>query len=201
MEDYPSAIRLHREVLTHDPKNALAHYHLGFAYGMMGRRQEELAEYRQAVSLGSTDWTLLLNLGLVYLEQDDPGSAADVLSLATLVAPRHPEAHYNLALAYDRLGMLNEAEQEALTALILDPHQPDARNTLAVLYAERGDYARARDEWSDLLLEDPAYGPAKANLAILDHMGAANPGPAKPEVAEEQTHFASVRFHNRARPK
>ena len=79
MEDYPSAIRLDREVLAHDPQNALAHYHLGFACGMVGRRQEELKEYRQAVSLGLTDWTLLLNLGLAYLEQGEPKSAADAL--------------------------------------------------------------------------------------------------------------------------
>jgi tetratricopeptide (TPR) repeat protein len=94
MEDYPSAIRLHRQVLAHDPQTALAHYHLGFAYGMVGRRQEELKEYRQAVSLGLTDWTLLLNLGLAYLEQGEPKFAADALRLAILVAPQHPESHH-----------------------------------------------------------------------------------------------------------
>ena len=29
MEDYPRAIRLHESILRHDPKDALAHYHLG----------------------------------------------------------------------------------------------------------------------------------------------------------------------------
>ena len=38
-EDYPTAIRLHKEVIGRDPKNPLAHYHLGFAYGMVGQHK------------------------------------------------------------------------------------------------------------------------------------------------------------------
>jgi hypothetical protein len=34
--DYPEAIRLHAQVARNHPDNALAHYHLGFAEGMMG---------------------------------------------------------------------------------------------------------------------------------------------------------------------
>ena len=68
MEDYPEAIRRHKMVISRNPDNALAHYHLGFAYGMMGRHDEELEQYRDAVDLGLSDWALFLNLGLLYLE-------------------------------------------------------------------------------------------------------------------------------------
>ncbi|PWT82121.1 MAG: hypothetical protein C5B58_08790, partial [Acidobacteria bacterium] len=40
--DYPTAIRLHQSVLLYDRNNALAHYHLGFAYGMAGLTDEEI---------------------------------------------------------------------------------------------------------------------------------------------------------------
>jgi tetratricopeptide (TPR) repeat protein len=43
-ENYPEAIRLHREVLRKYPQSALAHYHLGFAEGMVGDRTQELDE-------------------------------------------------------------------------------------------------------------------------------------------------------------
>jgi hypothetical protein len=36
VEDYAAAIRLQVELLREHPENALAHYHLGFALGMMG---------------------------------------------------------------------------------------------------------------------------------------------------------------------
>ncbi|MBV8454492.1 MAG: hypothetical protein JOZ29_19790, partial [Deltaproteobacteria bacterium] len=67
LEDYPEAIRLHRQVLARHPYNALAHYHLGFAYGMAGQTQEEICEYLAAVNLGLANWDLFLNLGLAYL--------------------------------------------------------------------------------------------------------------------------------------
>jgi tetratricopeptide (TPR) repeat protein len=171
-EDYPTAIRLHKQVIGRDPKNALAHYHLGFAYGMMGRHQEEIDEYQRAVELGLTDWTLFLNLGLARFEQGNFKTAIDALKVAVLQAPERPEPHYNLALAYERLAMLNEAEREALSALALDPRDPDIRNIVALVSAERGDYQCAHEEWAALLADNPDYEPARTNLAILDQTAA-----------------------------
>jgi tetratricopeptide (TPR) repeat protein len=168
VENYPEAIRLHQQVIAQDPRNALAHYHLGFAYGMTGRYRDEIAEYQRAVELGLTDWTLFLNLGLAYFQRADYRRAADALKVAERLAPERAEPHYNLALTYERLGLLSQAEQEGLTALTLDPRDPDIRNTLAIVHAELGNYGRARQEWSALLAANPQYLPAKTNLAILD---------------------------------
>src|SRR3984893_14583926 len=67
VEDYSEAIRLHAEVLHKRPDNALAHYHLGFAEGMMGNRTTELREYQRAATLGLRNWDLFLNMGLAQL--------------------------------------------------------------------------------------------------------------------------------------
>ncbi len=168
MEDYPEAIRRHRMVINRDRANALAHYHLGFAYGMVGRHDQELRQYRDAIELGLSDWALFLNLGLLYLEGQRLDAATDVLRLATLLGPDRPETHFNLGLVYERRGMLGPAEQEILLSLRLDGDQPDALNTLGVIYAEEGEYSRAREEWTDLLRTRPTYQPARANLTILD---------------------------------
>lgn len=168
MEDYPEAIRRHLLVIARHPDNALAHYHLGFAYGMLGEHKAELAQYRDAIDLGLSDWALFLNLGLLYFENHNLVAATDVLRLATLLGPDRPETHLNLGLVYERRGMLGPAEQEMLLSLQLDPEQADALNTLGVIYAEQGDYGRARDEWKDLLNQHPGYEPARANLVILD---------------------------------
>jgi len=168
MEDYPEAIRRHKMVINRSPDNALAHYHLGFAYGMIGRHDEELEQYRDAVDLGLSDWQLFLNLGLLYLEGQRLAAATDVLRLATLLGPDRSETHFNLGLVYERRGMLGPAEQEILLSLRLNPDQPDALNTLGVIFAEEGNFPRAREEWTDLLRTRPAYEPARANLTILD---------------------------------
>ena len=55
-EDYPAAIALHRKVLLADNDNAVAHYHLGFAFGMTGHSIDEISEYLSATRLGLRKW-------------------------------------------------------------------------------------------------------------------------------------------------
>ena len=160
IEDYPETAKLHRILIASHPDDALAHYHLGFAYGMLGRHTEEFAEYRRAVSLGLKQWDL--NLGLVYLQDGNTDAATDALALG----PGHAEAHFNLGLAYERRSMLAEARREMLTSLRLDPNRAEARNMLGVIYAEDGDYVTAHEVWSDLART--GFEPARTNLAILD---------------------------------
>lgn len=67
MEDYPKAVRLHEALIQRYPGRALAYYHLGFAYGVLGNHDRELLDYQKAVELGLSDWELFLNLGRLYL--------------------------------------------------------------------------------------------------------------------------------------
>ena len=168
VEDYPEAIRLHQNVLRHDPNDALAHYHLGYAYGMNHDRAGELREYRRAAELGLLQWDLFLNLGILYLENHNSSAAIDALRTAAKLGPRHPEAHFNLALAYQRAGLLMGAQKEILASLAFEPDQPDAQNTLAVIYAELGNNESARTVWMNLVRIDPDYQPARTNLDILE---------------------------------
>jgi tetratricopeptide (TPR) repeat protein len=70
IENYPEAIRLHAEVVRKRPDDALAHYHLGFAEGMMGNRTDEVREYQRAAALGLRNWdrsTLIRNWSRVFM--------------------------------------------------------------------------------------------------------------------------------------
>jgi Flp pilus assembly protein TadD len=167
VEDYPKAIRLHAEVARKHPDNALAHYHLGFAEGMVGNRTAELSEYQRAAALGLRNWDLFLNLGLAQLENGDLDEATDSLQRAVLLGEDHSESHFNLALVYERRGMLADAERETLDSLRFNPGQPDALNSLGVIYAEQGNTVRAVLVWRELVREGPDYQPARTNLALL----------------------------------
>jgi Flp pilus assembly protein TadD len=167
LEDYPAAIALHRKVLRAQTDNALAHYHLGFAYGMTGRETDEINEYLAAVRLGLDKWDLFLNLGLVYLGQNDGPKAIRMLQTAALLGPKHPEAHFNLAIAYEKGNRLREALQEIIVSLRLAPEDPDERNTKGIICAELKNLVCARDEWVHLVQVAPSYAPARVNLAIL----------------------------------
>jgi tetratricopeptide (TPR) repeat protein len=167
VEDYEEAIRLHREVVRNNPGNALAHYHLGFAEGMLGNRTAEIEEYRHAEALGLRIWDLFLNLGLAEAEDGDLHAAMQSQRTAVRLGENHPEAHYDLALTEEHLGMLVDAEREVRTSLGLNPTQPEARNLLGVIYAREGKTARAAQVWNDLIRDVPDFQSARSNLLLL----------------------------------
>ena len=167
VEDYSEAIRLHTEVVREHPDDALAHYHLGFAQGMMGNRTAEVREYQRAAALGLRNWDLFLNLGLAQLENGDLDAATDSLRQAVFLGENHSESHFNLALVYERRGLHADAEREMLASLQLNPGQPDAQNALGVIYAQEGKTVSASLVWRELVREVPDYQPARTNLALL----------------------------------
>jgi tetratricopeptide (TPR) repeat protein len=167
LENYPTAIELHRNFLHAHNDNALAHYHLGFAYGMTGRTTDEISEYLTAARLGFDKWDLFLNLGLAYLGENEWSKAIGTLQTTVLLGPDHAEAHFNLAIAYERSHRLREALQEITASLHLAPNDLDEHNTRAIICAEAGNLICARDEWVHLVQVAPDYTPARVNLAIL----------------------------------
>jgi Flp pilus assembly protein TadD len=167
LENYSAAIAMHQEVLRAHNDNALAHYHLGFAYGMTGSTTGEINEYLTATRLHLNKWDLFLNLGLAYLGQNDVPKAITALQTAVLLGPDHSESHFNLALAYERSNRLSEALEEITASVHLAPKDPDEHNTKAIICAEADDLVCARDEWLYLVRVAPDYTPARVNLAIL----------------------------------
>lgn len=168
LEDYPTAITLHKRLLHSDRNDALAHYHLGFAYGMVGRTAEEIKEYLSAIVLGLDKWDLFLNLGLAYLGQDEFAKATVALETAVSLGPEHAETHFNLATVYERENRLRDALQEITISRSLAPEDLDVGNTNAIICAEMGDLVCAHDIWTHLVEAAPDYPPARANLVILN---------------------------------
>jgi Flp pilus assembly protein TadD len=106
-------------------------------------------------------------MGLAQLANGQLAAATDSLQQAVRLGGNHSESHFNLALAYERRGMLADAERETLVSLRLDPEQPDAQNMLGVIYAQEGKATCASLLWHEILRELPDYQPVRANLAIL----------------------------------
>jgi tetratricopeptide (TPR) repeat protein len=166
--DYPTAIALHRRVLQSEGNNALAHYHLGFAYGMVGRTTEEISEYRAAIGLGLKNWDLFLNLGLAYFDRQELEKATATFETAVSLGPQHAETHFNLAVVYEQENRLDEALKEIVASLALAPEDLDAANTDAIICAKMGNLVFARNIWTQLVQAAPDYAPARTNLAILN---------------------------------
>jgi len=166
-ENYPNAVILHHKLLSFHPDDALAHYHLGFAYGMIGRHTDEISEYQAAANLGLQQWDLFLNLGLAYLGRNDLAHATAAFETATSLGPEHAEGHFNLAIVYERQNRLVAALEEITTSRRLAPEDLDAGNTNAIICAEMHNLSCAYDVWTRLVQSVPDFAPARTNLAIL----------------------------------
>ena len=65
-EYYEAAIELHLRVLSEEPDNAKAHYHLGYAYVQLGDLNSGIEEYLKALDLGLEGGIFFYNLGMAY---------------------------------------------------------------------------------------------------------------------------------------
>ncbi len=120
LEEIQAALRL-------DPKHLPALVGLTVIY--LKRDELPLAsEYgKRAIEAGPLDFSTHLAYGKVLLAMDDAAKAREELELATKLSPETPEAHFNLASAYTRLGRKPDAQREQeefkrLTKLISSNH-------------------------------------------------------------------------------
>ena len=145
LEEHPSthdeAISTYLRVLELEPDHARAHINLGTLYY---NRQDFVScraalpargDGRSPVCLG------LLRLGNVLDETGRIAEAVAAYKTAIRLAPTYADAHYNLALAYERLRQPRQALPHWKTYLKLDSSGPwavHARNQIArILEADK----------------------------------------------------------------
>lgn len=86
---------------------------------------------------------------------------------------QHPEGqrntapYINLAIAYQRLEKLEQAEESVKQALGINPEHPAANNEYGMVLRKTGRFQEARAVYERLLGKYPEYLPARKNLGIL----------------------------------
>jgi tetratricopeptide (TPR) repeat protein len=122
------AIQEYREAIRLDPKNAKAHYNLGFALAVKGEREEAIQEYREAIRSDPKDAKAHYNLGVALQAKGQLNEAIKEYRAAIDLDPED---------AYAR-SELPKAEQMAkvepkLTAILESKEEPaDAAERLAL---------------------------------------------------------------------
>lgn len=166
--EWQEAIVLHETIIKERPDFALAHYHLGFAYGQIDYYDQEVQEYRKAISLGLKKAEMYYNLGIVLGEilHDYPEAIA-AFQEAVRLKPDGAEFHYNLGLAYLLNKEAEAAEKELKDAIRIQPKHIWARIGLGSLYADRNEFEKAQEQWEEALRIDPSNAIALANLRWL----------------------------------
>ncbi len=145
------AIVLNQRAIELDPLNTGAHSRLGTDLLSSGRLTEAAATFRQLLELDPQFPYLHLNLGLIFLMQDEPQMALMQMQKETDPVSRE----YGNVLALSTLGRKVEADQ-AMATLVRDYNLSDSFY-IACAYAWRGDNDQAFI-WLETAYEQRNYG-------------------------------------------
>lgn len=140
---YEPAVQGLRRATLLDPRFVKAHDNLGLCYEALGRFDEALRSFKNAVRLNREEaspspWPPL-NMGLLLLRQNRVDEAEGRLRESAGIDPGFSQARYHLGLVLEKQGRLDEAVPELEEAARLDPAYPEPHYALARVYRRAGD--------------------------------------------------------------
>jgi Tfp pilus assembly protein PilF len=104
---------------------------------------------------------------VAMMKDQDYGQAIDLLEKVIEQSPGVTAPYIDIAIAYGRMGKLEQAEEHLKTALKLVPEHPVASNEYGLLYRKTGRFAEARAIYEKAIERFPDYYPVHRNLGIL----------------------------------
>lgn len=173
---YEKSVVLHEFFTKENPDNGLAMYHMGYSYGQLGDRENEVKYYEDAINHGFYGYSIFFNLGMVYGEMGRFEDSVRIFKKAIEIEPDRADNHFGLALAYQRMSDYELAENEFKNAVKLDPDDIDSIFFLGVCYSETGRIDEANKQLEKIIEIDPESDMALKLRLILENKSKDNTG-------------------------
>jgi len=105
----------YKELIVVQPDNPAGYLGLGVLLSKFDseKRDEGIKQLFKAIALDENLYEARVTLGRTLIKAGRVAEAVEHLSRAAQLAPNNPEPHYQLAIAYRRLGKIAEGEVEA----------------------------------------------------------------------------------------
>jgi tetratricopeptide (TPR) repeat protein len=136
-----------------------------------------LADYAQAekyllkiLSKEPQNKVALLNLGIVYLQQQKYKKCAEAFEMAIAAGEDAAFVHYYLGVAYEQCDKKDKAVEEHKKAIEKDPKCELAYRSLGLLYAEMGKNAEAVENLEKYLQLKPDASDAKVLRKMIEDL-------------------------------
>ncbi|MDF1543854.1 MAG: protein kinase [bacterium] len=127
-----------------NPKYAIGYRTLGWLYHARQDFVEATNWARKALSLAPTDLETHLLLGLLAIDQGQLSVAVSTLQRAIELGPDYGRAHYQLGVAYNKLGVTEKA-LAAFNAAITHQGDPNSLIEAGYIHMIRKEYDKARE--------------------------------------------------------
>lgn len=149
---FQSAIAVFQKCLTLMPHDIRVEYNMGLAYAGLGQYDAAAADYRTAIAweqkTAGRDPQPYLDLGILLLQQGDPGKALPDLQRAAAFDPQNPRAREQLGRTWEQLHNYAEADKEMHAAVMLAPNIPALHFEMGRIYQKEGLRTQAKAEFA-----------------------------------------------------
>ena len=154
------------------PHAWVAHDNLGNALCQIGRVQEAIGHYEEALRIVPDNAKVHYNLGMALAREGQLPGAIGHYEQALRGNPDFTEAHVNLGIALAQVGSNQEALAHFTEALRLSPDSPEVHCNLGLALFHTGRVQEAIDHYEQALRIEPDYVEAHFNLGLaLEKMG------------------------------
>lgn len=120
-QTYDEAIRLYRRAIFLDPNLDIAYTNLGNCYFHKGDKETAKVLYDKALTISPKQPEALYNLGYLFLEEGNPEKALDLLLFCLEQDESFADAHFNAAMALERLGDFKRAKIHWVAYIEIEP--------------------------------------------------------------------------------
>jgi tetratricopeptide (TPR) repeat protein len=159
-----SSESLWKDVLQKYPNSSVASNNLGIEYFQMGKMDDAVTHFQNAVTANPTYLEAHNNLGGALTTIKELDRAFQAFQAALKIDPKDAGAHYGLGNIYTSLGRTVDAKSEYLLALNSEPDHISARVNLGLTYLKEGHGDRAKEQFNLVLEKNPMHEKARKAL-------------------------------------
>ncbi len=163
---YATAIVLYEVTLNKNPDCWLAENNLGAELFLIGRTQDAIQRFQQALRLKPDYDGAYYNLGTALMSLGQTQEAIESFQQAVRIRPRYAEAYNSLGNAFSETGRPKQAIEHFQQALKLKPDYAQANYNLGTVLIQTGQLEQAIEHLLQALRLKPDYVEAYNNLGL-----------------------------------
>jgi tetratricopeptide (TPR) repeat protein len=167
--DNEKAFQIASKILEKQPGDLQVLTVFGRVSQALERVPEAVDAYEKILTRDPSQQNIYLLLATLYLKEEDPENAIEVLNKLLSNFPDSYAGHYYLGKAYMALEAFDMAEREFKTTLELDPSLEEPRFELIELYKIRGQNEKIISLYQEIRSQEPENVRAAIELGYYYH--------------------------------